>query len=368
VAARVLLTNAGNAPSNNLARSLRAGAEPVFIVGCNDDQFALKKSDADRNYVIPPANHPEWSGVLRWIMKTERLDLIIPTVDPDVESLSDARKKLGEYLFLPSASVLDLCRDKYRLIALLRRNGIDAPASYPVRDLKQVTRIFQQLRGGRPLWCRVRSGAGALGALPVRTPEQARSWIRYWKEMRGVPVSAFVLSEYLPGRDFGCQSVWKEGKPVLIKTYERLSYLGTGSQPAQVSSVAGLAKTVFESKVVDTCVRAIKLLDAKVSGVFSVDLKEDVQGTPCITEIGVGRFSSATNIFDLVGKHNMATTFVRLARGLPVKIEDGYDAAPDWYMLRDIDGPPRIFHASQFSDNILSAWQRADSRRGRWKQ
>jgi hypothetical protein len=367
LAARLLLTNAGNAPGNNLARSLRADADPVFIVGCNDDQFALKKSDADRNYLIPPADHPEWAEVLQWIMKTDRLDLIIPTVDPDVESLSRARKHLGEYLFLPSAAVLDVCRDKYRLIALLRRNGIDAPASYPVRDLKHVTRIFQQLRGGRPLWCRVRSGAGALGALPVQTPEQARSWIRYWKEMRGVPVTAFVLSEYLPGRDFGCQSVWKDGELVLIKTYERLSYLGMGSQPAQVSSVAALAKTVVESKVVDTCVRAIKLLDARASGVFSVDLKEDVRGTPCITEIGVGRFSSATNIFDLVGKHNMAKTFVQLARGLPVDIEDSYDAAPDWYMLRDLDGAPRIFHASQFADNIRNTWQGAASRRGRLK-
>jgi hypothetical protein len=367
VAARLLFTNAGNAPSNNLARSMRTGADSPFIVGCNDDQFALKKSDADRNYLIPPADHPEWSEVLRWIMKTDRLDLIIPTVDPDVDSLSRARKNLGEYLFLPNASVLDVCRDKYRLISLLRRNGIDAPASYPVRDLKHVTKIFQQLRGGRPLWCRIRNGAGALGALPVQTPEQARSWIRYWKEMRGVPVAAFVLSEYLPGRDFGCQSVWKDGELVLIKTYERLSYLGMGSQPARVSSVAALAKTVFESKVVDTCVRAIKLLDARASGVFSVDLKEDVRGTPCITEIGVGRFSSATNIFDLVGKHNMAKTFVQLARGLPVKIEDSYDAAPDWYMMRDLDGAPRIFHASQFADNIRNTWQGAASLRGRLK-
>jgi carbamoyl-phosphate synthase large subunit len=154
---------------------------------------------------------------------------------------------------------------------------------------------------------------------------------------------------------------------VLIKTYERLSYLGTGSQPAQVSSVAGLAKTVFESKVVDTCVRAIRLLDARASGVFSVDLKEDVRGIPCITEINAGRFSSATNIFDLVGKYNMTNTFVQLARGLPVDLEDRYDAAPDWYMLRDIDGPPRIFHALQFSVNIRNTWQGAGSRRGRLK-
>ena len=84
----MLFTNAGNAPSNNLARSLRAGAEPVFIVGCNDDQFILKKSDADRNYRVPPANHPEWAKALRWIVEAEGLDLILPTIDSDPDSLS----------------------------------------------------------------------------------------------------------------------------------------------------------------------------------------------------------------------------------------------------------------------------------------
>jgi biotin carboxylase len=367
LAARLLFTNAGNAPSNNLARSLRTGTEPIFIVGCNDDQFTLKKSDADRDYRVPPTNHPEWVHALRWIVETEGLDLIVPTVDSDPDSLSRVRKHIGEYLFLPRASVLEICRDKYRLIALLRSNGIDAPESFQVKDLRHITKIFQELRSSRPLWCRVRGGAGALGALPVRTPEHARSWIRYWKEMRGVPVSAFMLSEYLPGRDFGCQSLWKDGELVLIKTYERLSYLGTGSQPAQVSSVAALAKTVFEPKVVDTCIRAIRLLDTKVSGVFSIDLKENARGVPCITEINAGRFSSATNIFDLVGKHNMAKSFVRLAQGLPVDIENSYDVAPDWYMLRGIDGAPRIFHASEFSDNIRNPWQGAGPRRGRLK-
>ena len=107
------------------------------------------------------------------------------------------------------------------------------------------------------------------------------------------------------------------------------------------------------------------MLDAKESGVFSVDLKENVHGAPCITEINAGRFSSATNFFDLVGRHNMAKTFVRLALGNRVEIEHSYDAAPDWYMLRDIDAAPRIFHASEFSDNVVSAWQSSGSRRGR---
>ncbi len=224
-----------------------------------------------------------------------------------------------------------------------------------MEDPRDIPGIFRRL-GERPLWCRVRKGAGALGALPVRTSEQARSWIRYWAEMRGLPANSFILSEYLPGRDYGCQSIWKDGELILVKTYERLSYLGTGSQPAEVSSVAALAKTVSEQRVVDTCVKAIRSLDARASGVFSVDLKEDVRGIPCITEINAGRFSSATNILDLAGACNMATTFVRVACGLPVEFHNVYDAVEDWYMLRDIDSTPNLFSAETFFDNIADSW------------
>jgi glutathione synthase/RimK-type ligase-like ATP-grasp enzyme len=355
--ARVLVTSAGKGPSNNVARSLRAAPEPVFVVGCHDDQFILKNSAADRNYLVPPPGHPQWVRALQHVLEAERVQLILPTVDEDVIALSQARERLRPYLFLPSTSVLETCKDKHRLNALLSDHGVNVPATLPVEDPKRIANIFRQI-SGRPLWCRVREGAGALGALPVRTPEQARSWIRYWSEMRGIAATSFILSEYLPGRDFGCQSLWENGRLVLVKTYERLSYLGTGSRPAAVSSVAALAKSVVEPRVVETCVNAIRLLDARVSGVFSVDLKENSKGVPCITEINAGRFSSATNIFDLVGKHNMAAIFVRLARGERVELADGeYDAVDNWYMLRDIDAPPRIFHASEFFDKIEDIWE-----------
>src|SRR5260370_12419326 len=96
--------------------------------------------------------------------------------------------------------------------------------------------------------------------------------------MRGVTASSFILSEYLPGRDFGCQSLWKDGQLVLVKTYERLSYLGSGSQPAEVSSVAALAKTVFEPRVVETRAEAIRALDRKASCLSSTELKENSDG------------------------------------------------------------------------------------------
>src|SRR5205807_2548743 len=122
-----------------------------------------------------------------------------------------------------------------------------------------------------------------------------------------------------------------------------------------LSSAAALAKTVFEPRVVETCAAAIRALDRRASGIFSTDLKENAASIPCITEINAGRFSSATNIFDFTGKHNMAVTYVRLARGEPPDMVGEYDVSEDYYMLRDIDASPRMFRAEEFFDAVAAA-------------
>ena len=353
--APLLVTSAGLAGSNNLIRSLGAGDASLVVIGCHDDRFVLKKSSADRKYLVPPAGGAGWIRALRRIIAVERVGLVIPTTDHDVAVVSRTRARLGDRVFLPRHRVIALCQDKYRLSALLRRRGVPAPATYRVTDAKSVAGIFRRLAPRSRAWCRIRRGAGALGAIRVRSPQQAWRWITFWRELRGVRATSFTLSEYLPGRDFGCQSLWKDGTLVLIKTYERLSYLGTGGQPSEVSSIAALAKTSFERQVADTCARAVRALDPRASGIFSIDLREDARGVPCITEINAGRFSSATNIFDLTGKYNMAVTYVRLAKREPVFVRDVYDVAEEHFMLRDIDGPPGIYNGADLFDEIVDA-------------
>src|SRR3989442_13441263 len=94
--ARVLLTNAGRGASNSLMRSLRASG--VSVVGCNDDRFILKNSDAERNYLIPPRGHPRRIATLRQILQTDEIDLVIPVSDDDVAELSRARSRLRGHL------------------------------------------------------------------------------------------------------------------------------------------------------------------------------------------------------------------------------------------------------------------------------
>lgn len=349
---RLLITAAGTGASNNVIRSLKAGDASVFIVGCHHDRFVLKKSTADRNYLIPSPSDPRFLDQLCRLIESESIDLAIPTGDYYVWLFSRLEDEMPCRLFLPPQAVINLCQDKYLLTVFLGDKGVPVPLTYPVNDLTEIEEIFYRLPPRDRVWCRIRTGSGSTGAIPVRNPDQARSWIEYWEEMRRVPASAFTLSEYLPGRDFACQSLWNEGKLILVKTHERLSYFGGEARPSGVSSIPALAKIVFEPRVVEISAAAIRALDEKISGAFEVDLKEDADGNPRITEINAGRLFSGTNLFDFTGKFNMAVTYIRLALGELVEIGEPYDVEEGYYMVRDLDTLPGIFHANELFEGI----------------
>jgi carbamoyl-phosphate synthase large subunit len=170
-----------------------------------------------------------------------------------------------------------------------------------------------------------------------------------------VPVRAFTLCEYLPGRDFGCQSLWRDGRLLLVKTFERVSYFAAGGTLSGTSSVAALAKSVDEPRVVEVVTAAIRAVDPRASGMYQTDCKENVDGVPSVTEINAGRFGLSTPLFDLVGRHNMAVAFVRAALGQAEVFTPVYDAAPGHYLVRDLDTLPRIFSTEQLFSDIKDA-------------
>jgi predicted ATP-grasp superfamily ATP-dependent carboligase len=353
--ARLLVMGAGSAGAENLIRSLRGADSSIVLVGANDDRFVLRHSAADARHLVPPPGSARFVPALRQLVRDSRVDLIIPTIDRHVQTLSDARADFRGKVFLPAARAIALCRDKYRLTTALLRHGIPTPATYPVCGPAGVEKIFARL--GRPsrVWCRPRTGTCARGGAAVSTPDQARGWMAIWETMQGIPISEFTLAEFLPGREILCQSVWQRGRMVLANTFERLAYFGADNIPSGVTSLSSLAKTVVEPGVVEISRAAIAAVAPGASGAFSVDVKEDAEGQPHVTEINAGRFFMAMTAFDRVLKHNIALTYVRLARGERVDFGDTYDAIDDYYMVRDMDTEPGVFHADEFFDGVHDA-------------
>jgi hypothetical protein len=282
---RILLLGAGTGAGNNLIRSLREDYPGLILVGAHGERFTLRNSKANRNYLTPRPGDPGLADALRTIVERERIDLVMPTMAADVGIVSGLRDVLPCRTFLPSKAIIERCQDRDELGGFLRAQG-----------------------------------------LPV-----ARA------------------TDDLTGRDVACQSLWKDGRLVLIKTVERLAYLDTAAR------VESLARTIDEPRCVPLCAAAIRALDPGATGAFSIDLREDGDGRPSITDVGAGRFTTMLNLFDFTGRHNMSATYVRLALNEPVEISQPYDVAEERYFVRGLDTLPAIFRADQLGEGIEQA-------------
>jgi len=356
---RALVTGAGTGSSGNLIRALQSINPRPHIVGIHNDQFVLKMSWAPRNYLCPEPDSGEFVTAISAIIKRERINVVLPTDDNYVKALSDARNRLPIEFLLPRKKTIDLCQDKYALNAFLRRRSIAAPLTYEVRSLPDVDRTFGRFSRGGLLWCRARRGTRSVAAMPVATAEQARAWITLWRDLHGIRVSDFTLGEYLPGRHFIVQGLWRSGHLLRTETMEVLSYFAAGNNPSATFSLSNLAKTVEASEALEVALSAVQAIERMPSGTFIVELKESVDGTPCITEINAGRFPAGVTALLATGGDNMVETFACAALGEVSPRVDPKAPTVERYLVRDIDSLPMVLSPAELEQDA----RRADSAR-----
>lgn len=354
------MSAAGGGASNNLIRGIRNSRySSAYIIGTNIDKYYLARSLADENYLVPRADAGDvYLDAIEWIVDKEDIDIVVANNDAEVGPISKNRDRFNAKVFLPTYDTIKLCQDKFTLNDHLSKYDIGVAETYALNNIEDINRIFNKFPDDDLLWCRMRRGSASKGALPVKNPAQARSWVKYWQEMRGVPPEMFLLSEYLPGRDYAFQSLWKEGKLILAKTCERLSYLGGQWTPSGTTSTPRVGRLLNNPAVNEVCIRAVNSIDPQANGLFSIDLKEDRNNNPCITEINIGRFFMITPIFNNSGRYNMAELYLKLAFGEDVMVEEaeqlGDIGSEETFLVRELDNEPTVVSSTYIETNYIS--------------
>lgn len=309
---RILVTGAGGPAATNFIRSLRLAPESFHIVGTDANPYHLALSQADVNYELPLVSDPGYLSELNRVIGLEGAGFVHAQPDVEVQFLSRHRDDVRARMLLPSAETIDICTDKLALAERLERAGVPAAQTHVVRDERSLTLAVEALaRQHGKVWLRARRGAGGRASLPVTTPEQALMWVRYWST-NNLSVDDFMVSAFLPGREFAFQSIWEHGRLVTSQARERLEYLFGYLTPSGQTSSPALARTVHRPDVNEAAAAAVRAVDAGAHGIFCVDLKEDASGVPCVTEINAGRFFTTSIFFSEAGC-NMPYYYLRMA-------------------------------------------------------
>lgn len=350
---RILVTGAGGSAASNYIQSLRHNPkkEKFYIVGVDKKKYHIELANVDKRYLLPGIDDPSYISKLNKIIATEKIDLVHPQPDVEVDFLARHTKDVKAKMLLPKPETIDLCQNKMQLTDLLKKNNLNVPEAYYLESEKDLKKALKKLlKTNEKVWLRAIRGAGSRAALPVKNVDHAKMWVDYWRIMKGLNYGDFMVSEFLPGAEYAFQSFWIDGKIIMSQTRERVEYIFGNLTPSGQSSSPSVAVTVHNDAVNKLAHDAIKLADKKATGIFCADIKTNKNGEVCLIEINAGRFFTTSNFFSEAGL-NVPYYYTKYALGEPVKHNlKPYNNIPaGWYWVRMIDMGYKLIKPNEWS-------------------
>jgi carbamoyl-phosphate synthase large subunit len=134
----VLFTCIGRRVS--LLESFRRAAKQlkieISLLGTDTTELSPALQLCDKRYGVKPTTHASYIKQLLSIVKTNRIKLLIPTVDLDLKRLAQNKPKfagMGCRILVSDPEVIDICQDKRKTYKFLLNNSFDTPATLSVR-------------------------------------------------------------------------------------------------------------------------------------------------------------------------------------------------------------------------------------------
>lgn len=277
-------------------RALRAtGGGEVVVTDVNPLSPAVYV--ADRSYQVPMATDPAYIDALLDLCRAERVGLLVPTIDDELTTLSEAAPAFLEHGVRVAVSPADstrACNDKYETSRLLEARGIAVARTWLPDALPSPVPL--------PLFIKPRTGRGGVGAFPVRTARELAFFLDY--------VSDPVLQPFLDGPEFTIDVLCDfEGSPLSIVPRERAVIRAGVVDRGRTVRDSGLMVLGME------CARAIRAV-----GAINIQCRI-VDGVPTVFEINP-RFSGGIPLTIAAGA-DFPRWLVQLGRGRRVTPQIG---------------------------------------------
>lgn len=341
---KILLLGCGGNAGINFTKCIHKSTD-YEVVGVDMNKYYLDSSNADYKEQIILSYKKE--EILRLIDKYD-IKMIHAQPDPEVKYLLST-PELKPYTFNHDLNLLNRFENKLDCQKIWSTT-IKPFTTCSFQEAKENPALFSEMlyKGNGKVWVRCMKGAGSKAALPVQTIEQAANWISYWREIRSIPESDFMLCQFLPGKEYAVQTFWLNGELVHSQARERLIYFFGALMPSGQTSTPAVAKTISDVRPYATAYKAIYSIDPNPHGIYCVDMKEDFEGDPIPTEVNYGRFFTTSDFFAELGV-NTPLEYVKSFTDkdyIPNYKINRLD--PSYFWIRGLDKLPKLIKYEPF--------------------
>lgn len=350
---KILVTGVGGPTPRSFALSLIKFGDKfnnsTFIATDNNPlSIGLYQKDLfEKSYLIPGCNDENYWSTINQIVKDNNIEYAI--IQPEMEVIEWSKfaqnNQLPCKVLLPNYDLACSLVDKAKLNDLLLPLNL-TPLSFEFdRNYENLEEIFDKL--GKEFWVRSSKGTSGLGSLKINNLESLKNWIHINGD-----VTTFLASKFLSGRNLACKLLYWNGKLVRSASAERVNYIMSKVAPSGITGNTSFGRFLNDEKIVNIASKAMDYLfnqlNIEPNGFFTIDLKEDENGTPFITEINV-RHVAFTQCFAAAGA-NFAEDIMRLLNNdqsfdMNYKM---YEFEKDLIFLRDVDSLPILMKENEF--------------------
>ena len=338
---RVLVTGSGGVAGVNFVRAIKKGTDH-FVVGTEFNKYFSVFPEVDRIVNTPRHSDPEFVKIIKGIIREYGIEFLHPQPTSEMLVLLEQRDDLGARVYLPSTMVVQ--RDKYAQYQALAARNVRIPKFATIDSEEKLDGTLGEM--GLPLWVRAKSGAGGRLSIRCESAEEMLHWIKLWVLKGRAKWSDFVVQQYLPGRDIAWDSLWYEGRLVTSFCRQRLDYPFKHLTPSGKTGTPTVSKIIHDKKINTYAEAAVRAIDERPHGCYSVDLKEDADGNAVVTEIDSGKFHTTIGLWGYVAmsnlgmdwRYNMPQLYLHLGLGGKIPEMERYDIYPEnLHLVRHMD-------------------------------
>ena len=138
------------------------------IIATDLSQYAPALYFADKSYIVPRIDDPEYIDVILDICKNESINAVTTLIDPEIEILAHNRDRfneLGVEVLAPYEDTAKLCFNKYLMYQHLISNDITTVKTWGT--LEEFDKDNKQKNIDFPVFVKPRTGSGSVGARKV---------------------------------------------------------------------------------------------------------------------------------------------------------------------------------------------------------
>lgn len=170
------------------------GQGNVVATDCSEYAPALYR--ADKFYIVPRIDTPNYIDTILNICKKESIKGIFSLIDPELELLithQDKFDKIGVKVISSSKEVTNICFDKYKMYEFCVENNINTVRTFI--DVKEVIELVEKNELNLPLFVKPRYGSASLGISKITCIDDLPLLLEKNDDL--------IIQEFMSGQEYG---------------------------------------------------------------------------------------------------------------------------------------------------------------------